>query len=307
MALALVVQKDVSERVRNARLLRRVAHVSVLALSSLREAEYVMAEETPTVAMADQRLPDGTVDRLVEQVRRSSAATCVVVLRSPDDDPIELPEDPRVHVAERPIDERKLRQMVRRAVRETWERLPLFHPSEYVQLLCVGGHSAVLECLVGEERCGEIYVFKGEIVDAVDCHGREGLEAAYELLGRSDALALARAWPEHRVPQRRIHQHWEHLLLEAARVRDEADRPSATELSSPSGLGHEAQEHVRAASKALMQGDLAEAARHYAEAARIAPDDAMIRYNLERLEQLGYTAAALPKQEPAAERQEETS
>ena len=306
MAIALVVQSDVAERVRSANLLRKVAHVSTMALCSLREAEEAMASEMPAVVLVDEHLPDGTAGSLVERVRRSGAASCVVVVRSPDEPAVELPADPRVHVVERPIDERRLKRIMRRAVRATWERHPLFHPSEYVQLLGVGGHSAVLECMVDGERCGEIFVFQGEVVDAADCRGREGLEAAYELLGREDALALARAWPEDRVPERRIRQPWEHLLLEAVRRRDEAEQQSVTGLPAASDLDDAAEAHVRAASKALMSGDLAEAARRYAEAARIAPDDAVIRYNLERLERLGYSAAAANEPGPGSGREEET-
>ncbi len=89
MAVALVVQSDVAERVRNARLLRRVAHVSTMALCSLREAEEAMSEEMPAVIVVDQRLPDGSAARLVERVQRSGAASCVVVVRAPGEEPPE--------------------------------------------------------------------------------------------------------------------------------------------------------------------------------------------------------------------------
>ncbi|MGC3958318.1 MAG: response regulator [Verrucomicrobiota bacterium] len=89
--------------------------------------------------------------------------------------------------------------------------------TDVIQIECLRRSSSILEVLSPEMR-GEIYIETGAIVHAV-VGGLTGEQALYRLLAISNGQF--RVQPFRNPPQHTIAGAWEHLLMEAARLRDE--------------------------------------------------------------------------------------
>jgi len=113
---------------------------------------------------------------------------------------------------------------------------------EVLQMECLGRKSSVLSVSAGGRR-GQIYICDGEIIHA-DCGQLQGEMALYGLLGLSQGEFHLHPFKE---PARRtISGHYEFLLMEAARLRDEntarSGRPGSLGVDSdlPGSFGGEA-------------------------------------------------------------------
>jgi hypothetical protein len=88
---------------------------------------------------------------------------------------------------------------------------------EVLQLECLGRKSSVLEIFTGKVR-GRVFICEGSLVHA-DCGALQGEVALYGLLAlRGGEFNLL---PYAEPPRRTIKGHWESLLMEAARLKDE--------------------------------------------------------------------------------------
>jgi CheY-like chemotaxis protein len=104
---------------------------------------------------------------------------------------------------------------------------------EVLQLECLGRKSSVLEIFTGKVR-GRIFIYEGSIVHA-DCGKLQGEVALYGLLAlRGGEFNLL---PYAEPPRRTIEGHWESLLMEAARLKDEGQ-----EFLEPDETGPDAAE-----------------------------------------------------------------
>ena len=112
----------------------------------------------------------------------------------------------------------ELRRIVEASMSNT-NILGPFTVIDYVQLACMGHHSAIIEC-VGSAGRGEIIIERGELWSAVDPQG-SGLPAFERLLLARKASAAQQLGEQHvRVP-RNPHDRWELLILDALRTQDE--------------------------------------------------------------------------------------
>ena len=91
---------------------------------------------------------------------------------------------------------------------------------DVIQMECLGRNSSVLE-VYNEHVLGRIYIENGNIIHAAggDLTGERALQQLLALPGGSFELV-----PFELPPQNTISGPWEFLLMEAARVRDEARR-----------------------------------------------------------------------------------
>jgi len=100
---------------------------------------------------------------------------------------------------------------------------------DVLQMECLARKSSVLEIFTGQAG-GRIFICDGSIVHA-ECGTVRGEGALYSLLGlRGGAFNLA---PFVEPPQRSIEGQWEFLLMEAARINDEA-APTLPPQQTPS-------------------------------------------------------------------------
>ena len=89
---------------------------------------------------------------------------------------------------------------------------------DVIQMECLNRNSSVLEVIAGT-RHGRVYVLDGAIIHA-EFAGRNGEAALNKILALKGGDFNLQAFVE--PPQRSIDGQWEFLLMEAARVRDEA-------------------------------------------------------------------------------------
>jgi len=92
---------------------------------------------------------------------------------------------------------------------------------DYVQLMMLTGRQIVLEVLSKEGERGLLFINKGQIVHA-ECGELEAKEAVFKCLGFAGGSFVNRSWREPRHIS--IEGSGEFLLIEAARLRDEARR-----------------------------------------------------------------------------------
>lgn len=105
--------------------------------------------------------------------------------------------------------------------------------TEVIQMECNSRHSAILE-IRNPELSGQIYIEDGNVIHAT-VGERTGEPAFYRLLALQGGGFEVK--PFKAPPQRTIESRWEHLLMEAARVRDEEtaliNKPQAAPPKTP--------------------------------------------------------------------------
>jgi len=108
---------------------------------------------------------------------------------------------------------------------------------EVIQMECIGRHSSILE-IRNQQLRGQIYIEAGAVTHAA-VGTLVGEPALFQLLSLKGGEFLVK--PFRAPPQRTVHDRWEFLLMEAARVCDEETvlirkkPPESAIKSSPSG------------------------------------------------------------------------
>ncbi len=271
MSLALVLVEPIEERVRFAKALAALPYVSVVCVGSAEEAEQVARIEEPSALIVGARIGDEDATAVLERLYAVVEPQLVLVVDPGD---LSLPPDPRVQALHTPFDETRLRRRIRRSLAATIDCEPLLGPAEFIQALCTGGHSGAIHCIAQDRPLGVVRVYRGEIWGAEDEEGH-GLDALRRLLAVEGAVAVTQ--PLGDIGPREIEGRWEQLLLEAAQITDETNERSARVA-----------DHLRQARMAVLGGRLQEAADHFSIALELAPEDDVIRHNVERLRGLGF-------------------
>lgn len=89
--------------------------------------------------------------------------------------------------------------------------------TEVIQMECNGRHSSILE-IRNQEIHGQVYIEDGSVIHAV-VEDLSGERAFYRLISLKSGQFEVK--PFKAPPERTIESRWEHLLMEAARVKDE--------------------------------------------------------------------------------------
>ncbi len=100
---------------------------------------------------------------------------------------------------------------------------------DVLQMECLGRKSSILEINAGRVR-GRIFICDGSIQHA-DAPPLQGEPALFQLLGLKGGEFHLK--PFVKPPRQTIDGQWESLLMEAARLRDEADERAASGLADP--------------------------------------------------------------------------
>lgn len=178
----------------------------------------MIQEAPPQVVVLDMRLPDGTGMDVIAALEAVKANAVVIVASAYlEDYRTKLPHSERIHLLGKPVPMHELRRIVEASMSNT-NILGPFTVIDYVQLACMGHHSAIIEC-VGSAGRGEIVIERGELWSAVDPQG-SGLPAFERLLLARKASAQQLGEQHVRVP-RNLHDRWELLILDALRTQDE--------------------------------------------------------------------------------------
>lgn len=216
--LVLVVDDEPISRMAHLAVLAKIRGLSAIGASSVAEARAMIQEAPPQVVVLDMRLPDGTgMDVIVALEAVKANAVVIVASAYLEDYRTKLPRSERIHLLGKPVPMHELRRIVEASMSNT-NILGPFTVIDYVQLACMGHHSAIIECM-GSAGRGEIVIERGELWSAVDPQG-SGLPAFERLLLARKASAQQLGEQHVRVP-RNLHDRWELLILDALRTQDE--------------------------------------------------------------------------------------
>lgn len=226
MSLVMLIEDEPVLRSSMSRCLARLPDVEVVDASLLRDAMRLLDAERPDLIISDLDLPDGSGIEILAAMDQLGLRVPVIFvtayLRSFRG---QLPERGDIEVYEKPLSLARLREIVVRHldVRQSVAHDSPFTLADYLQLACMGRHSVRLEVSRQGDVVGQITVVQGQVWSAEA--GRErGEDAvatlAFGIAGAQTEVRRLRSQPGARDVQRP----WQHILLNAARVHDEAVR-----------------------------------------------------------------------------------
>lgn len=297
MARLLLVEDEEVLRTSTARGLRKLPGIEVSEAGTLAEAVRLLEASPPDVLVSDLDLPDGSgIELLGELALRRIPARVIFVTAYLKSYGAQIPPHADVEVREKPVPIDELRRLVERVLGQGGDGDSPFAPVDYVQLACMGRHSVEIRVSRAGQH-GRIEIMAGEPWSAEDAEG-SGVEAFRRLVTQRGGTVEVRTL-RGRPKARTIDQRWETLLLEAARLADEAARDDAHTTPPPRAVSDDDRlEQLRnAAVTALLARDLPRAMGLFLEAERLRPGDRMVSTNLARLRDLGVAPAATPDRE----------
>lgn len=318
MAKILLVEDEVTLRTSVARGLARLPGVEIDAVGTVGEAVASIDQRAPDLLLSDIDLPDRSgIELLGELARRGHSCPVVFVSAYLRAYGAQIPPHAGVEVLEKPVALETLREVVQRRLRVAEADAP-FAVVDYIQLACMGRRSVRIE-FRNDRFVGWISVKDGALWAAEDRHGT-GVPAFHRLAFRRDGQVDCSSLRDDPGP-RTIHEPWESLLIDAARIFDESSRdgapfgsddqlqlapplaePSAPTLPSMSAAPLEeplpSLEERRFAVvwdrglQALLARRYDEALQAFLEARDICPEDKKVQANIARLEAMGHRASA---------------
>lgn len=230
----LVVDDEPLARMIHLSAIAKLDDVSVVGVNGVAEALAVIAQRPPHVVVLDMQLQDGTgIDVMLRLAEERHPVVLIVVSAHIEKFRHRLGSGDNIFLLSKPAPHKELVRIVESARRASQKPSP-FSTIDYVQLACMGMHSAVIDC-IGNEVCGEIIIHNGVLWAAKDELG-EGVPAFIRM-----ALAegsLIRVLPQREpLGERTISDSWESLVLDAVREKDETERtvqPKTRAKSYPS-------------------------------------------------------------------------
>lgn len=219
--LVLVVDDELLTRMTHMVMLSHMPDVNAIGAGSVAEAKLVIAHHTPQLVLLDLELPDGTgLDVMNFLTQRELQVGLVIISAHLGTFRSKLRPNDRLHLLNKPLNKNDLQRVVKDVQLGTSHPSP-FSLTDYIQLACMGQHTAVIECL-SNDACGEVVIDKGVVWSAQDELG-QGAEAFHRLLLAEGALLRVGA---ERVPKgpRSLFESWEALIFESMRLKDEAVR-----------------------------------------------------------------------------------
>jgi CheY-like chemotaxis protein len=226
----LVVEDEPFARVVHLGAIAQLHGVSAVGVSSVSEALTIISQQAPQVVVLDLQLPDGTgIDVMARLAEQRISAVLIVVSAHIEKFRSRLRQGLHFHLLEKPAPLKELLRLIETVQRTTSEPGP-FSPLDYVQLACMGQHSVVINC-IGSEVCGDIVIQNGVLWSAHDEQGH-GVPAFTRMVLAEGSLIRVTPARAHEAP-RSIEEHWEGLILDAMREKDEAARVRPPKSRSP--------------------------------------------------------------------------
>ncbi|MCE9572454.1 MAG: response regulator [Deltaproteobacteria bacterium] len=311
MKTVLLIEDEAVLRSATVRGLAKLSDLDVVAVGTVAEAVAELDRRLPDLVVSDIDLPDRLgLEMLGELGRRGGVCPVIFVTAYLKAFRSQIPRHARVTVLEKPLALDQLRSQVKAALGVSEASAPVapFAVADYLQLACMGRHSVEIEVARGDRVVGRIVVCRGAAWSATDLVGR-GEPAFRRMIFDHDGVTCRTLAGE--PGPRELQRSWEALLMDAARVMDEAGRTnpraddieSITEVPGPEGgfaLEDEAAEPAAdwtepdrfemlrdLGVEALLSKDYTAAWAALTEAAALHPDDAIIKANLIRLRALG--------------------
>lgn len=286
-----------------ARGLARLRDVSIVQAGSVGEALRALESVEPALLLSDLDLPDGSGIEIASYLDKKRARIPVVFVSAyvgKFRPLLERRSDVEIHEKPLPIEE--LRRIVERNLESDLADAGPFSVADYVQLAAMGRHSAVLSVRSPTVN-GMIVIERGETRHASDERGR-GVAAFRRMAFAKGASVHCRTLARGETFERNMEGSCESLLLEAARVADEASKRDDDELEPELAWDFPPEEtepprEVHASTNlfeqlydegidALLSKDYARAFAAFRAASEVEPNDPRVRVNLARLREMGH-------------------
>ncbi|MFO0565355.1 MAG: response regulator [Polyangiaceae bacterium] len=232
--IVLVLEDEVVLRSSMVAGLSKLAGVSVIGASTVREAVALLDGYPPDVVVSDIDLPDGLGVQLIgELAKRGLAAPILFVTAYRAAYGSLIPPHAGVTVLEKPVSLEDLRSVVASKLGTDAPPSP-FTVADYVQLSCMGKHSVTID-IEWNGNSGRVEIVNGDLWSAADPAG-DGEAAFRRVAFKRDARITCYA-SDAAPGERNIVAPWESVLMDSARVLDEEKRDGEDELSGGFDLG----------------------------------------------------------------------
>lgn len=218
--------------------LQKMPTLHVTGCSTAEEATNVFKVDPPDIMVTDLNLPGYSGAELITHFRRFYKRTPIIVTTAFQASYAErLAEHRGLTILEKPVSMMQLRSTIESKLAEHATPTPIgpFQLVDYLQLAGYGRHSIVLQLELHNGQNGLVEVFKGDIWN-VFCAEKTGLEALKVLMS-AQIKRLGHSQLEHAPEERQIHQRWEEVLIDLARIQDESEKVLDTSLALPEGSG----------------------------------------------------------------------
>ncbi|OQX26303.1 MAG: hypothetical protein BWK80_11120 [Desulfobacteraceae bacterium IS3] len=196
----------------------------VMTAGNVQEAVEILTHEKISLVVSDIRMPGISGLDLLAIIRSRYPGTKVILVTGYGSPEIrEEVKQSGCHFLEKPIELRKLRELINREISKKEEdgfggTLKNIQLSDLIQMCCLSDISTAIRVQQASQE-GTIFIEEGRILHAV-CGRHQGEEAFYEILGwRSGSFETI---GHIAVAQITIQKNWEFLLMEGVRRIDEA-------------------------------------------------------------------------------------
>jgi DNA-binding response OmpR family regulator len=299
MGTVLLVEDEPVLRASMARGLGKLPDVQVQEAGTVDEALRIIDAGPPDFIISDIDLPRRSGLELVGELKRRRLEVPLLFVSAylkayrP-----QVPPNANVEILEKPVALEELRARVLAQLKEPRRTRAPFAVTDYVQLACMGNHVVEILASWAPRGRGQVVVANGTIWSARDAEGT-GLAAFRRFAFRADVAVEVRGL-EGALGPRDIDQPWEAVLLEGARLVDEAARaaPSASRtepsalapssLATPPPAAPDFEALCELALEALLKKDHARAYQAFVAARALRPGDARVAANLKRLADMGF-------------------
>lgn len=221
----LVVEDEVALLRGLVRGLSSVPSLHVSGKATVEEALEVLHNDPPDLLITDLNLAGRSGIELLDALNQRALRIAVIVMTAYRIAfSSQLSKHPSLIVLEKPVGLQDLRRVIEEALSRHAGPTPIgpFQLSDFLQMAGLGRHSLQIHVELRDQTRGTLEIVDGQVWNAL-CGERTGLDALawmmhspIQRLGHS-ALPLA---PKHR----EIHQHWEEILIDLARINDEKKR-----------------------------------------------------------------------------------
>ena len=274
MTLVLVLDPDPTVRGDVLACLSGYCGISVAAVPSPEEARAVWRNTPLDFVVLGVPQQDATLAELRQELAVTMPAVAVLILSRSAEELGDMVVGRNTFLDSKPVNASRLRILAKRYARASSMGFRFSVP-DIIQMVCVGGHSALIECKRDGKTVGTVTIVEGQVRSAVH-EQRSGLDALVSLV---DPVLTGKPKELVEVPEvGQFSVSWQELLFEATRIYDEqhASRPPDFD------------ELVMLGGQALLTRDYARAAVLFIQAAEERPDDKVVQVNLERLRSMGF-------------------
>ncbi|CAM2011043.1 response regulator [Acanthopleuribacter pedis] len=267
------------------RYLRGMADVRVYGYSTLKAACQGLRDHPPDLVFSDIRLPDGSGLGLIKEMQQlGTAAPLVFISAYSADHRHAIPNSGNITVLEKPVSLKKLRDLAEQKLRRPDESGEFqFDLSDYLQIAAMGRHSVRISC--GDY--GAIVILEGQPWHAEDTAGQgtpafNRIVANWETHKQEVPVICSQQDVGTAGPQTLIGT-LDGLLLDALRAFDEAGRDAETPAEPALADAGDFDRCYECGVEAMLDRDYVVAHKAFAAAAKMQPNNGLVRANLERL------------------------